>query len=248
MPKGGVLVLQTSHLHLDDPQRAQDGVTELAAGDYVMVSVQDNGTGIEPEVLARVFEPFFTTKPPSQGSGLGLSQVHGLAAQSGGAVRIASVPGAGTAVSLILPVARETVAAMPRTPVGDRRVVMVVDDDTGVRTLIGDMLSELGYKTILVSDPLTALEYFEQVQRIDILLADYSMPGMNGAELIDRATVLNSDLATVLVTGHADLPSLARDVADADLAKPFTLVTLIRALDAAQARQASRLDEERSAV
>jgi signal transduction histidine kinase/ActR/RegA family two-component response regulator len=246
MPKGGVLTLHTCQLHISTPQAAADGASELAKGDYVVVMVQDNGTGMAPEVLARVFEPFFTTKGPSRGSGLGLSQVHGLAAQSGGAVRISSQPGVGTTVSLILPAVHEAAQPGPRAQDGNSRRIMVVDDDAGVRALIGDMLVELGHRPILMSDPISALEQIEQAQHVDILLADYAMPGMNGADLITRARAIQSDLATILATGHADLPTLARGLADAELAKPFTFATLIQALDSALKRRAACNAEEQA--
>ncbi len=250
MPKGGVLSLCTSSLRIIEPQQAQDGSTEIAAGDYVSVVVHDTGTGMLPEVLGRVFEPFFSTKPPSKGSGLGLSQVHGLAAQSGGAVRIVSKIGAGTSVSLIMPAVRDAAIAQPRAAAthGSGGSVMVVDDDSGVRALIGDMLTELGYRPLLMSDPLAALDQFVQGKQIDMLLADYAMPGMNGADLIARALLLHSNMATVLATGHADLPTLARGVADAELAKPFTLDTLIKTLEAAQRRRVARMRVERESV
>ena len=248
MPKGGALILRTANLTLSEPQVALDGVTELGIGDYVTVSVQDSGTGMSGEVLSRVFEPFFTTKPPSQGSGLGLSQVHGLAVQSGGAVKIQTYPGVGTTVTLILPVAIESLPAIPRDQTDHGQRAMVVDDDDGVRALIGEMLSEMGYRPVLMSEPMAALACLEEAEKIDLLVADYAMPGMNGAELIDRAMSMQADLASILVTGHADLPSLARGVADADLPKPFTIASMVKAVQTAQRRRATRVADDKSLV
>jgi len=238
MPKGGVLTLITRNQRIAETQAGQDGTNELLRGDYVAVMVQDNGTGMQHDVLARVFEPFFTTKGIGHGSGLGLSQVHGLAAQSGGAVRIISQPGVGTTVTLLLPAARASTRGASPSGAVEAKLVMVVDDDAEVRALIGDMLAELGHRPMLMADPASALARLEQAQHVDILMADYTMPGMNGAELISRAVGMHPGLPTILASGHADLPPRARDVADAILAKPFTLTTLIQAIHTVLAHKA----------
>jgi CheY-like chemotaxis protein len=205
-------------------------------GDYVMVQVADTGEGMPPEVVARVFEPFFTTKQPGRGSGLGLSQVHGLAAQSGGEVRVESMLGEGTTVTLLLPrahaaqrprLAPQEVAALARPAIR----VLVVDDDRDVRTMTAEMLSELGYAPTTAADGAEALALLDADAGFSALLADYAMPGMNGLSLIRAAEARRPSLRSLLVTGHAEVQ--VSDVQAAEtlnaarvIRKPFTLATL----------------------
>jgi signal transduction histidine kinase len=238
MPDGGVLTISTRNV-------TQDVGGPLAAGEYVAVRVSDTGTGMSPEVAARVFEPFFTTKGPGRGSGLGLSQVHGLAAQSGGDVRVDSRVGEGTTVTLLLPRA----AAMPATrsdPAGSRNAprrrsrVLVVDDDNDVRQMTGEMLAERGYAVELVSTAEEALVVIQRDASFDVVLVDYIMPGMNGVDLIERLQRIRPGLRTLLMTGHADMGDDETVVTDSIIRKPFNVATLDERLDRILTRPALR--------
>lgn len=211
------------------------------AGDYVMIQVIDTGSGMPPDVLAHVFEPFFTTKELGRGSGLGLSQVHGLAAQSGGELRIESCEGIGTSVSLLLPraagLAVRPALPCPMTVAAKRRRVLVADDDDNVRRVTGDMLNELGYTVLLAQSGAAALQLLAHEPPIDMLLADYAMPGMTGLALIERVAQKWPSIDAVLVTGHADID--AKDLAGCCrlLQKPFSLAMLANIFAKADAEQ-----------
>ena len=178
---------------------------------YVVVSVSDTGTGMNRKTLQRVFEPFFTTKEVGRGSGLGLSIVHGFAAQSGGSVHITSAPGKGTRVDLWLPAAE----AEPIKSVGiesDRSImelgemrILVCDDDPDVLGFVGTVLREDGCVVFEADTPLAALEIIETELPFDLLLVDYAMPEMNGVAVIDRARALQQGLKVLLMSGHADV-------------------------------------------
>ena len=202
-------------------------------GDFVMISMQDSGTGMTEDVLSHVFEPFFTTKPVGQGSGLGLSQVHGLAAQSGGEVQIVSAPGQGTLVRLLLPRAaappQGTSQARPASA-DPPLVVLLVDDHADVRRLIGDMLGELGHHPILAEDGSEALRLLQQRDDVDVLLTDFAMPGLTGPEVIAAAHAVRPDLRTILVTGVVDPDAPVTAACDTVLRKPFTLDALAAAV------------------
>jgi signal transduction histidine kinase len=243
MPENGVLTISTNNLTLDpesDLSCAHEPVVHgCVPGDFVAVSVADNGSGMSPEVLARVFEPFFTTKGPGRGSGLGLSQVHGLAVQSGGDVRIRSRVGEGTTVCLLLPRAEAEPVLVHRLgqrqgQVGDAPQqavrVLVVDDDGAVRQMIGEMLSELGYVATLAADGAEALALLQEddsrEQRFQILLADYAMPGMNGLALIRAATTGRPWLRVLLATGYAEFRQGEEIPPSCLMRKPFTIAAL----------------------
>jgi CheY-like chemotaxis protein len=246
MPKGGMLRISTANITLPEPMRPP-AVTQqevggnlavppsVTLGDFVVIRVSDTGTGMPADVLAQVFEPFFTTKQPGHGSGLGLSQVHGLAAQSGGDVRVESEPGLGTTVSLLLPRANapaDQAAETPGAPQDSPRrlLVLVADDDDDVRRLTGEMLGELGHVATLVADGHAALAALRAGQAFDLLLADYSMPGVNGLALIERALELQPGIVCMLVSGHADVDMPRIAGGHPVLLKPFTLAALARAL------------------
>lgn len=222
MEVGGALIVETANMTLGAPRRPE----EPTAGDYVMVSVTDTGSGMTPEVFAKAFEPFFTTKAVGKGSGLGLSQVFGLAKQSGGGVRIETKPGEGTSVKVFLP--RSDVAQA--TPTGHRAppvkveghpVVLLVDDDSAVREITATLLAELGYAVVEAGSGGAALETLQRRPDIDLMLLDFAMPGMNGAEVAREAHVRRPGLPIIFVTGYADAEALSLADERAIIQKPF---------------------------
>jgi PAS domain S-box-containing protein len=197
MSQGGRLQISTENRDF----RAGDaaGTVGMPAGAYIVVSVEDQGLGMTPEVLAHAFEPFFTTKDTGKGSGLGLSQVHGFAAQSGGHVTLDSVPGKGTTVRLFLPAAATPAAVMPRRP-----TVLLVEDDPDVLQSTVEMVRGLGYEVLTASDAVDALAMLRRDLVIDVLFSDIVMPrGMNGIELAKEARRLRPDLRILLSSGYA---------------------------------------------
>lgn len=234
LPRGGRIVIETSNREVDE-----QGATSLdmAPGQYLCLSVSDNGTGMSAEVQARAFDPFFTTKPPGQGTGLGLSMAYGFVRQSGGQVRIQSEPGQGTAVHLYLP--RMNLAARlaemsspfthtPRSLQG--RTVMLVDDDSTIRLLVGEVLNDLGYTTLVFGDGHSALQALQEDRVVDLLISDVGMPGgMNGNQLVSAGRKLRPDLKVLFITGYAEhsiFGNIQFDASTRVLTKPFGFDTL----------------------
>ena len=178
----------------------------------MLISVTDTGTGMSPEVLARACEPFFTTKEPGKGSGLGLAQVYGLAQQSGGGLRIASTLGKGTSVAVYLPRSQarpgkspEESEAASHESLSRRARVLVVDDNEDVRDVILAYLDALGYRTLQAASGHEAIELLAGDDAdIDLLMADYAMPGMSGTELARAARAKWPELPVIVITGYAD--------------------------------------------
>ncbi|MCX7384429.1 MAG: ATP-binding protein [Alphaproteobacteria bacterium] len=230
MPQGGTLTISTRNFTLDAAS------TSLAPGEYIAVRVSDTGTGMPAEVLARVFEPFYTTKGPGRGSGLGLSQVHGLAKQSGGDVRIESELGHGTSVFLFLPRATMEPEAA-RDPAETRNAprrnarILVVDDDDDVRGMTGEMLLERGYSVELVATGDAAIAHVARDATIELALVDYGMPGMNGRAVIGELVRIRPGLRTLLMTGLAELEDQEVVSADMIIRKPFNIATLDERID-----------------
>lgn len=212
MAEGGIVTIQTVNAHRDVRERPDDP----AVGDYVLVSVCDNGSGMTPEVKARAFEPFFTTKAHGAGSGLGLSQVFGTVRQLSGGVHIESEPGQGTTVSVFLPRAADLSAVMANKrpasaeplPESSGATVLVVDDDEPVRKIVAATLREMGYALREANDADAALEVLRQDVGIDVLLTDLVMPGTNGVHLADAAQDLRPDLTVVYISGYAEAVDL----------------------------------------
>lgn len=182
--------------------------TELADGDYVVLTVSDNGGGIAPEILDKVFEPFFTTKPLGQGTGLGLSMIYGFARQSGGQARIVSTVGKGTDVSLLLPVGQgEVVPLVHRAaPIsgGKGERILVVEDTDSLRMMTEEILVRAGYECIATGDIEHALRVLRGDDGLDLLLTDVGMPGMNGRDLAEVARAWRPTLPVLFMTGYAE--------------------------------------------
>ncbi|MCC8469178.1 PAS domain-containing sensor histidine kinase [Xanthomonas phaseoli] len=231
MPDGGQLRIATRQLQVEDqPLELGRGIA-LAPGNYVVVSVADTGTGMPADVLERVFEPFYTTKPIGQGTGLGMSMIYGFMQQSNGQVWVESQPGTGTTVSLYLPAGVAAQTAVPQTQsdavlAGQGQQVLVVEDDEQVRLLVTELLSELGYQADVVADADAALPILASPRRIDLLVTDVGLPGLNGRQLAEIARQSRRDLPVIFMTGYAET---ARDRGEflgegmSMIAKPFTL-------------------------
>jgi PAS domain S-box-containing protein len=239
MAENGVLTLSTRNEAVDEGR-----ITELSGGEYVVISVTDTGSGIPPEVLARVLEPFFTTKEVGKGTGLGLPMVYGLAQQSGGTVTIQSTVGTGTTVDLYLSRAaaeredgpHEEQAIAPDAP---KVRILLVDDDAEVRTVTAAYLTEMGHRVVEAADGSSALDILKTDDQLDLLIADFAMPGMTGTDLADRARKIRSDLGILLVTGYADPKRLPEGYLM--LHKPFSRPDL-----AAKVTEATRREQDRS--
>jgi PAS domain S-box-containing protein len=224
MPENGILTLATRN------QAVEEGrISDLTGGNYVVISVVDTGSGIPPEVLARVLEPFFTTKEVGKGTGLGLPMVYGLAQQSGGTVTIHSTVGIGTTVELYLSRAAKAQDGRPHeghsiAPDAPKVRILLVDDDAEVRTVTAAYLSEMGHRVVEAADGATALDILKADDHLDVLIADFAMPGMTGTELADKARDVRPGLGVLLVTGYAD----PKRVPDGYLMlhKPFSRVDL----------------------
>ncbi len=224
MPENGAIEIEVDNVPASDNRRPPDLPASL---DCVMLAVIDKGTGMAPEVAERAFEPFFTTKEVGKGTGLGLSQVYGVAKQSGGAVRMDSRPGQGTTVQVFLP--RATVAERDALGLGSAtgKTVLIVDDDTAVREVTAEWLSEAGFTVIEAASGHDALERLTQTQNIDFLVSDVAMPGMSGTVLAETALRLRPDLRIILITGFAESLT-SQDLRRASLLrKPFARSELI---------------------
>lgn len=208
MPQGGRLTIKTANLRID--RSCVECIDGVEPGDYVLLSVRDTGTGMPPEVLARVFDPFFTTKEIGKGSGLGLSMVYGFVKQSHGHVQILSKVRRGTTVRILLP----RVASVPQqreldldtsSVLGGAGRVLLVEDDDVVRGYVSGQLAEFGYDVVSARNGLEALRTLERDDRFDLLFTDIVMPGgMNGWQLAEQARHRRPDLPILFTTGHAD--------------------------------------------
>ncbi|WLH38585.1 ATP-binding protein [Pseudomonas sp. FP2254] len=229
MPNGGRLTVETSNRHLDSVFTAAYG--SLTPGNYVELSVSDTGCGIPESVMGRVFDPFFTTKPIGQGTGLGLSMIYGFARQSRGHVIIHSEVDKGTTVSLFLPrFVGEVVADEASNPTllpfaNEGETVLIVEDDAAVRVLVSAVLKELGYAYVEAGDANTAVPIIESDQRIDLLISDVGLPGMNGRQLAEIGRQIRPDLKVLFITGYAEHAAVRGGFLEPGMqliAKPFT--------------------------
>jgi CheY-like chemotaxis protein len=234
MPDGGSLSLETANAELDAEFTARH--PDVLPGSYVVVSVSDTGGGMPDDVRERAFDPFFTTKPLGQGTGLGLSMAYGFARQSGGIATIDSEPGAGTTVRLYLP--RHQGGAARVEAVGEltdahraqeRHAILVVEDDASVRELVCEILRDLDYEVMEAIDGPTGLAVLNSPARIDLLVTDVGLPGLNGRQLADAARATRPSLKVLFMTGYAEAAARGSGFLDAGMeliTKPFTLESI----------------------
>jgi PAS domain S-box-containing protein len=228
MPMGGTLMLATAHVELDDHYAAVH--VGVKPGPYVVLTVTDTGTGMAPQVQARLFEPFFTTKEAGKGTGLGLATVHGIVTRGGGHVGAYSEVGKGTSFKVYFPVAdaAATVVAAPPAvarPRAEAQTVLVVEDEEGLRELAKRLLERLGYKVLLAGNAAEALRLLEQNASIDLLLTDVVMPGTSGPELTRQLVGQRAGLKVIYMSGYTEEAIVQHGVLKPGIAflqKPFT--------------------------
>jgi len=242
MPNGGVIKVEAAN-------RAVIGEDDaaLASGDYVVISVTDNGCGISPADLEKVMEPFFTTKEVGKGTGLGLSMVYGFAKQSNGVFKLQSRVGEGTRAELWLPRAPEQEAKGPErfsrtnpAPLGASLRILLVDDHEEVRATTAAMLEDLGHQVTTAPNGKAALSLLVDGCECDLIVSDYAMPQMSGTELIRAARAHCDGIPAMIITGYADQDTIGERPEDVVLvAKPFDLPTLSAGIAAAYGVQAA---------
>jgi len=215
----------------------------MVPGKYAVISVSDSGSGMAPAVKARIFEPFFTTKRPGSGTGLGLSTVYGIVKQSGGHISVDSEPGRGSAFSVYLPLSEapadklETTGSFPALRRGSE-TVLLVEDDPILRSVTRRTLAENGYKVLEAATDSEALLIAEERQKgkIDLILADIVLPGMNGFDLAERVAVSNPGIARVYISGYTDPAVIKAEFIKPEsplVQKPYTTDALLLGLRAA---------------
>ncbi|MBW2109641.1 MAG: response regulator [Deltaproteobacteria bacterium] len=211
--KGGILEVHLSEVISDrDPVPCLDG--DLVPGRYVRLSVRDTGPGIPPSVMGRIFDPFFTTKAPGEGTGMGLSVVHGIMKSYGGGIQVESKPGEGTTFHVFFPLAdrQDTSAVEPQAsfPAGKGHV-LVVDDEKSIVDSVGHMLRYLGYEVRMSTSSLEALEAFRtSPDEFDLVILDQTMPHMTGVELAQAFMGVRSDIPIILCTGFSEMTDANR--------------------------------------
>jgi PAS domain S-box-containing protein len=231
MPSGGTVTIDTANT-VFDPRQARR--RDVSPGEYVCLRVSDTGVGMPPSVKARAFDPFYTTKPIGKGTGLGLSMIYGFVRQSDGSVLIDSEPGKGTSIEICLPRYKgDAVEAPVQESSGNNRaeaneVVLIVEDEAVVRLLVVETLNDLGYKALETADSAVALRILQSSQRVDLLVSDIGLPGLNGRQLADAARVTRPGLKVLFVTGYAEdaAGSAFLEPGMEIVIKPFTMEAL----------------------
>ncbi len=239
LPQGGPITIQSEHRIVDSPHDA--AAPGVPPGDFVLLSVNDNGTGMTDEVRGHLFEPFFTTKERGKGTGMGLAVVYGIVRQSGGYIVVDSEPGTGTRFRIFLPRV-ESVSKVESNEVscedpeegelrGGSEIILVVEDTEEVRTLAAATLRDLGYTVLEAQNAADAVELAEHRPDIQLLVADLLMPGMNGDSLAQLLLRSRPQLSVLLMSGHTEIPRVAGRAGEPGLPflrKPFTPAALAR--------------------
>lgn len=234
MPQGGKLTIETANVHLDETYAASH--LSVVPGPHVMLAVADTGTGMTPDVQARLFEPFFTTKDPGKGTGLGLASVYGIVKQSGGNIWVYSEPGHGTTFKIYFPCAEksEMVAGPADAPAmltGDE-TILVVEDNHSLRVLVSKILQRYGYAVLRAATPDDALRLCgEHGDSVHLLLTDVVMPGTSGPSLASELTARHPAMRVLYMSGYTDDAIVRHGLLKggaAFLQKPFAPDTLAR--------------------
>jgi CheY-like chemotaxis protein len=232
MPASGRITIETANKWLDDRGAKE---RELKPGQYLSICVSDTGSGIPKDIVDKIFDPFFTTKPIGEGTGLGLSMVHGFVRQSGGQVRVYTEAGKGTTMCLYLPrhagdIGADTLEEPHSSEAGSGETVLIIDDEPTVRMLMSDVLSEAGYGVIEAPDGPSAMRILQSDARIDLLITDVGLPGgMNGRQVADAARVTRPSLKVLFVTGFAENAAFGNGHLPTGMAlitKPFLVADL----------------------
>ncbi len=234
MPDGGKIMIETANADLGEEYCARH--PSLKAGRYVTLSVRDTGTGMPEEVRTHVFEPFFTTKKTGSGTGLGLAMAYGIVEQAGGAIEVDSEVGAGTSVRIHLPRVEEEEAAKAKSgdramgPLRGAETILLVEDEEILRSLCVRILEQLGYRVLQAGNGAEALAAAqENGGRIDLLLTDVVMPGMNGSELAEQLVLHQPDIKVLFMSGYTDDTISRHGIVDEEvsfIAKPYTPLAL----------------------
>ncbi|HMI20629.1 MAG TPA: response regulator [Sphingomonas sp.] len=244
MPAGGSILIETANITIGEAPRNTE---EPPPGDFVAITLADRGTGMTPEILARAFDPFFTTKPVGQGTGLGLPQVLGVLKQLGGGIRIKSRVGEGTSVTVFLPrslVERPPEAEIAAVEASDLRglFILLVDDDPDVRGVAASILRETGCLVVEAESGRLGLKRLAETPKLDLVLIDFAMPGMNGAEVALAIREQRPELPILLMSGYADVEVLSAVWDGPFISKPFTANSLqARIAEAVRRHRVTRL-------
>lgn len=253
MAAGGTLTLRTQRLDIDE-RTGKD--KEMQPGPYVLISVTDDGCGMSEDVLRRAFDPFFTTKKPGQGTGLGLSMIYGFTQQSGGQIRIHSTLNVGTTISMYFPLdtrnadnTLEAVANAASLPSdrGNGEVILVVDDETGLREIAVELLTDQGYAPYEAIDSASAMKQFEKLDRVDLLITDIGLPGaINGLALAKTLKAQRPQLKVLFITGYANAEGITEGLSLGKvLSKPFSVTELSDYVRSALASEAAESENRR---
>ena len=234
MPEGGRLIIETSNVKLSEEYCKH--YVETKPGQYVLLAISDTGRGIEPEVIDRIFEPFFTTKESSQGTGLGLSMVHGVVAQHGGHIRCYSEPNVGTTFKIYFPaVIHEVMADVAETremPAFGTETILLVDDDKRVLHIATRMLKVAGYNVITVNSGQEALAAYKNHEtKVDLVILDLIMPGMGGHQCLRELLAVNPQVKVLISSGYSangPMKEVAEGGAKEFITKPYEMKELLR--------------------
>lgn len=237
MPDGGRLMIETANTHIDEGYIARENLSDVKAGQYVLIAVSDTGKGMPKDVAERAFEPFFTTKPTGEGTGLGLSMVYGFVKQSGGHAKIYTEIGQGTTVRLYLPRSTSEAdptskpAAEPKAAPGGGETILVVEDDPGVLAFEAETLTSAGYKVVEARNGADAIATIERGVAIDLLFTDVVLAGgMNGREVADRVRHARPHVKVLFATGYTQNAIVHHGRLDEGvqlLSKPFSANDLL---------------------